>query len=109
MLKRFSKPIAREAAEPSASFNEVLNFEDFSNVRSVAWVGEHGNSLDIEIRTHDGKETLVDSVPTEYLKLGQNREELELNAVLSNNSVRIVTSFEGGADVKGTLVFTCEK
>lgn len=109
MIKRFRIPIVFAAASSTTSTNEVVNFEDFSNVRCVSWVGESNNNVDVEIRTHDGRNTLVDSVPVEYLKLGTGREELEMNEILANNSLRVITSFETGKDVKGCLVFTCEK
>jgi|GEM_PF-2726802 len=109
MIKRFVKPVVVKGPAPSTSVNEVLNFEDYSNLQKVSWVGEGGNSFDVEIRTHDGKECLVDSVPAEYLRLGSGREEVELNTVLANNSVRVVFSFDEGVFIKGSLVFTCEK
>jgi len=109
MIRRFTKPVTRETSEKSTSINEVLNFEDFSNLKSVAWVGEGGNSFDVEIRTHDGKDVLIDSVPAEYLKLGGNREEVYINAVLANNSIRVVSTYESNVKIKGCLVFTCEK
>lgn len=109
MLRRFRYPISFAADSATASKNEVVAFEDFNNLMSVSWVGESGNNCDVEIRNHDGRQNLVDSVPVEYYKLGSNREELELNEVLANQSVRVLTHFEGGAEVKGCLVFTCEK
>lgn len=111
MKRRFVLPINFGMDQPTqgTSKNEVLSFEDYKNVLSVAWVGTGGLGADVEIRTENGKEILVDSVPVEYLKLGSNREEFDMNTILANNSLRVKTVFETNAAVKGSLVFTLEK
>jgi hypothetical protein len=109
MLKRFVFPLNYNSSDASTSANEVLNFEDYNYLKSVAWVGSHGSNLDLEIRTHDGKDVILDSVPLDYLKLGNGREEVEIERILANNSIRILPVFETGADIKGSLVFTLTK
>lgn len=107
MKKRFVKTIKDQDFSVNTSINEVLHFEDFSNLKCVSYVGQ-AEGVYLEIRTHDGRETLVDSVPIAYLKMGSGREELQLNSTITNNAVRLVISLDGGY-ANGALVFTCEK
>jgi len=108
-MRRFVHPVTRLKAQGSSTSNEVVNFEDFDNLVSVAWVGSDSMALDVELRTHDGKNTIVDSAPIPYYKLGSGREEVELNLPITNNGVRVLTSCDGGEDIKGALVFTLSK
>ena len=108
-MRRFVHPITRSNTQGSSTSNEVVNFEDYDNLVSVALVGDDSMALDIELRTHDGKNTIIDSAPAPYYKLGSGREEVELNLPISNNGVRVLISFEGGEDIKAALVFTLSK
>ncbi|MDQ2178830.1 hypothetical protein [Marinifilum sp. D714] len=109
-MRRFVYNINKQAADPDTTSNEVVSFEDYTEIIGVSFVGAHGaNNMDVEIRSHDGKETFIDSVPLEYYKIGTGREEISMNQPIVNNSVRVVTSFTAGTDVQGALVFTCKK
>lgn len=107
-LKRFVHRIEKAAGDPSTTTNVVVSFEDYKLLKGVSWVGSHGNNVDIELKSQDGKTVLVDSVPVEYLRLGQNREELTIEETINNNSIRVEMEFITGSDVKGSLVFTLE-
>jgi hypothetical protein len=109
MIKRFSFPLSYKADDATASVNEVVAFEDFSKVLSVAWVGSHSNNADIELRTKDGKDTIVDQLPIGFYQLGNGREEMVIDRTLSTQSLRVKVSFTAGAAIEGSLVFTCEK
>ncbi|MDE5421761.1 hypothetical protein L3073_06040 [Ancylomarina sp. DW003] len=61
------------------------------------------------MRTHDGKEPIVDSLPIAYYQLGNGREELVINRMLTGCALRIIIANEDGAEVEGTLVLTAEK
>lgn len=108
-MKRFVHNINKEAGDPTTTTNEVVSFDDYSHLKAVSWVGENGGNLDLEIKTHDGKSSIVESVPLEYYKIGSGREEMILEQPISNSSIRIATSFASGKAVKGALVFTLEK
>lgn len=108
-MKRFVYNINKQSSDPTTTSNEVVSFDDYSHLKAVSWVGENGGSLDLEIKTHDGKSAIVESVPLEYYKIGSGREEMILEQPISNNSIRIATSFTTGSEVKGALVFTLEK
>jgi len=109
MIKRFVFPLEYEASKPSSSVVEELPFEDFGKLLSVSWVGKHEDNIDIEIRTKDGKDVILDMIPIAYLKLGNGREEMVIDRVISSKAVSVKTVFQTGANVKGALVFTTEK
>jgi len=109
-MRRFVYNINKQAADPDSTSNEVVSFEDYTELVGVSFVGAHGaNNIDVEIRSHNGKESFIDSVPLEYYKIGTGREEIILHKQITNNSIRVRTSFVSGSDVKGALVFTCKK
>ncbi|MDM8159042.1 hypothetical protein QUH73_04330 [Labilibaculum sp. K2S] len=108
-MKRFVYNINKVAGDPTTTSNEVVSFDDYSHLKAVSWIGENGGSLDLELKTHDGKSSIVESVPLEYYKIGSGREEMILEQPISNNSIRIATSFTTGTAIKGALVFTLEK
>lgn len=108
-IKRFVFPLNYAADSPNAQGDFEFFFEEYKKLLAVSWVGSHGDNIDIEIRTHDGKEDIVSSVPIEYYKLGNGREEMVINRVLANNAVRIKPAFESGHAVKGSLIFTLEE
>ena len=107
--KRFMFPLNHATNDPSTSKNHEVNFEDFSKLLAVSWVGSHQQNVDLEILTLDGKDRIVDSVPLDYYKLGNGREEMVIDRMLANNSVRVKYQFTTGALVSGSLVFTVEK
>lgn len=108
-MKRFVYNINKQSSDPTTTSNEVVSFDDYTYLKAVSWVGENGGNLDVEIKTHDGKSSIIESVPLEYYKIGFGREEMLLEQAISNNSVRIATSFITGAATKGALIFTLEK
>jgi len=108
-IKRFVFPLNYSAADPSASKNEELFLEDYPKLLAVSWVGSHQQNVDLEILTQDGKDEIVSSVPLDYYKLGNGREEMVINRMLANNAVRIKHQFTTGGEVSGSLVFTAEK
>lgn len=108
MIKRFAFPL--EFGGPPSQKNEVVSFEDYDKLVAISWVGSHDYNLDLEIRTEDGKEAIIDSLPIDYFKLGNGREEIMIDKTLHARAVRVVSSFAGGeTGVYGSLVFTCEK
>ena len=109
-MKRFVYRIEKQASDPNTTSNEVVSFDDYTKIIGVSFVGAHGESnLDVEIKSHDGKHTFIDSVPLEYYKIGTGREEIIMNQPIVNNSIRVLTSFETGKQIKGALVFTLDK
>ena len=108
-IKRFMFPLDHAANDPSTSKNQEVNFEDYSKLLAVSWVGSHQQNVDLEILTLDGKDSIVDSVPLDYYKLGNGREEMVVDRILANNSVRVKYQFTTGSPVSGSLVFTVEK
>ena len=108
-MKRFVYNINKQSSDPTATSNEVVSFDDYDHLKAVSWIGENGGNIDLEIKTHDGKLSIVESVPLDYFKIGSGREEMILEQPISNNSIRVATSFITGAEVKGALVFTLEK
>lgn len=109
MIKRFIFPLQYESSAPSSSKVEELPFEDYGKLLSVSWVGKHEDNVDIEIRTKDGKDVILDMIPIAYLKLGNGREEMVIDRIISSKAVSVKVIYETGADVKGSLVFTTEK
>ena len=108
-IRRFMFPLDHAADDPTVSKNQEVNFEDYSKLLAASWVGEQNQNVDLEILTLDGKDSIVDSVPLDYYKLGNGREEMVINRLLPNNSVRVKYQFTTGAPVSGSLVFTVEK
>jgi len=106
-LRRFVYPVNLTSLD-SSDKTESLSFDDYNKIASVAWVGKSDSNLDVELRTHNGKKPIVDLVPIEFLKLGSDRAELELDQTIENNQIKIKLSHDGGV-VKGSLVFTMEK
>lgn len=106
-MRRFVYPVNITSSSPSDKV-ESLSFDDYDEIVSVAWVGKSDSNLDVEFRTHNGKKPIVDLVPIEFLKLGSDRAELELNQHIENNQIKIKFSHSGGV-VKGSFVFTMEK
>ena len=106
-MRRFVYPVNLTSSD-SSDKTESLSFDDYNKIVSVAWVGKSENNLDVELRTHNGKKPIVDLVPIEFLKLGSDRAELELDHPIENNQIKIKLSHDGGA-VMGSLVFTMEK
>ncbi|BAX79043.1 hypothetical protein [Labilibaculum antarcticum] len=108
-MRRFVYNINKKSTDVSTTFNDVVTFDDHNRVLAVAWVGSHGNNLDLAIKSHDGRVPFIDQVSVEYFKLGSGREEMLLNQDISNNQIRVVGAFQTGADINGSLVFTVEK
>lgn len=108
-IKRFIFPLDHAAEDSTISKNQEVNFEDFSKLLAVSWIGKENQNVDLEILTLDGKDSIVNSVPLAYYKLGNGREEMVIDRMLANNSVRVKYQFTTGAPVSGSLVFTVEK
>lgn len=106
--RRFALEIDLESGANSST-PTIQDFDDFDFIDSVCWVGQTNTSLYVELRTHDGKQTFLDSVPVEFFKLGAGREELELNQKVTNNQIRVVLSHDGSEAIKGSLVFNCSR
>jgi len=108
-VKVFNMPVDIADQSPSKSFNEKFYFGDYSEIESVCWVGDHDNNLDCELRTHDGKEEIVNNSPIAYYKMGSGRETLAINRKIENNSIHVKLSYEKGGRIKGSLIFTVKR
>ena len=108
-MRRYVYNVDKKSADATTTSNEVVTFDDHDRLLAVAWVGEHGKNYEVAIKTHDGRIPIVDQVSVDYYKMGAGREEMILNQNIQNNQIRLETSFETGADVKGQFIFTVEK
>lgn len=108
-MRRYVHRIDKKSDDPTTSVNEVVSFDDYDYLKAVSWVGENGQNIDVELKSHDGRTPIIDSVPLDYFKIGNGRQEMLVETPISNNSVRVATSFETGQAAKGALVFTLER